>query len=42
MKLPSLEEAFNIAIKAIQAFEKEVEEIVEELIKKVKEMFGYS
>lgn len=40
MKIPSLEEGAVLAIKAIKVFVDEVEEFIEALIDKVKEMFG--
>ena len=40
MKLPSMEGGFAIVMKALEAFVKDVQEALEELIKYVKEMFG--
>jgi len=41
MKVPSMEEAILIFIKALQAFEEEVEEFLEALSDKLRNLFGY-
>jgi hypothetical protein len=40
MKVPSLEEAAYMVFKGLQAFVKEIEDALEILINKLKEMFG--
>lgn len=40
MKVPSLEEFGYMLLKGLQAFEKEIEEVVEWIVDKFKEMFG--
>jgi len=40
MKLPSLEEGLATVIKAIEVFAKELEEILDTIINKLKEIFN--
>lgn len=40
MKIPSLEEAAMIFVRALQAFEAEIEEAVEALNDRLREVFG--
>ena len=41
MKVPSIEEAIFIFVKALQTFEEEVEEFLEALNDKLREVFGW-